>query len=249
MSENQIVTEELQITRSYLLPSLAISYSVAFLPLILTGLLLIDIGETFGQPVGLVGQLNTVSSLVGAIVAALMGVWSVRFTHKSLLLVGLMFFCVSAVGCSFSLNFTMLLITFSLTGFGFAMVIPMVFAIIGANLPLEKRTSAIGWISAISAFSYIFGAPIIGFIAKFGGWKWAYIGFVLPITFLGLMMAAQWIPSQSKSRVNHSASEGKYLEGFKMVFSNKSAIFCLVSYAFLVAGSQVQYFSSSFFRE
>jgi len=51
-------------TRLILL-SPVISTSVVWIPSLLAGNLLIDIGETFGQPVGVVGQLFTVTRIVG----------------------------------------------------------------------------------------------------------------------------------------------------------------------------------------
>jgi predicted MFS family arabinose efflux permease len=84
------------------LPSLVISY-FATSPLgIVTGLFLLKMAETFGVDKGFMGQINTFSSIVSVVFALLMGVLSVRLRHKSLLLIGLLFLGVSAVGCYFA---------------------------------------------------------------------------------------------------------------------------------------------------
>jgi hypothetical protein len=65
--------------RSYpgklVLPSLAIAGAPMEPPGILTNLLLIEIGLTFGCPIGLAGQIKTTSSTVG-IIMALIWDWS-----------------------------------------------------------------------------------------------------------------------------------------------------------------------------
>ena len=54
----------------------------------ITGLLLIDIALTFNQSVGVMGQIRTIGSLVGVIFALLMGVLSVKYNHKTLMVFG-----------------------------------------------------------------------------------------------------------------------------------------------------------------
>ena len=254
LNDNSRLTEENRSPRRLLLPSLALSNVVIQPPFILTGLLLIDIGDTFGYTVGVTGQLQTAAALVAAITALLMGVLSVRFKHKSLLLLGLLFFCISAFGCSFALNFNMMFITFSITGLGMAMVTPMIFALIGAHFPLKKRASTIGLVNASASLAYVIGAPIIGFIAGVGGeegWRWAFLGIVLPVSLLGFLMAVQGVPSPSLPRSSQPpGSKMKYLEGYKGVFANRSAIACFVGNAFAMAGFQViLVYSTSFYRE
>ena len=63
-SDHAVNTGEASSTRLILL-SLVVPTSVVWIPSLLPGLLLIDIGETFGQPVGVVGQLFTVTRIVG----------------------------------------------------------------------------------------------------------------------------------------------------------------------------------------
>jgi len=220
-------------------------------PILLAGLLLIDIGDTFGYPVGVTGQIHTAASIVGAIVSVLMGVWSVRYHHKSLLLLGLLFCCISTVGCAFSLNFTMLLLAFSITGIGGAMIDPMTFSLVGKHFPLEQRGRAVGWLFTGGPIAYIIGPPIIGFIAglAFGGWRGAFLGFVLPVSLLGLTMAKKGVPTPDQSPHPMRSKESVW-EGFKKVFANHSAMACLVGTIFSLAGLQaIVFYSISFFRE
>lgn len=251
MTEIIRLTEETRKPGRLLLPSLAISYFATVPPAILVSFLLIDIGNTFNRSVGVTGQIQTAASLVGAISAVLMGALSVRFNHKSLLLMGLLFISITALGCAFALNFAMMLIAFSLSGLAINTVEPMLFSLVGEHFPLEKRANAIGWIITGVALSSMIGTPIIGFIVslEFGDWRLAFLGYVLPVSLLGLAMAAKGVRSPSQ-RPHPKMIKGKYLEGFKGVFANHSAIACLVGAALSIAGFQaIVFYGISFFRQ
>lgn len=231
------------------LPSLAFSYFATGPMGVLTGLLLIDIAFTFEVSVGAMGQINTVYYVVAVIFALFMGALSVQFRHKSLLMLGLLSVTISALGCFLASSFNLMLMLYSISGVGTAMVTPMAITLIGDYLSLDRRTNAIGWIVASGALTYIIGAPVISFIASFGGWRFVLLGFVLPISLASLLLAFFGLPSESR---NHepAVSKGVYLRSFEGVLSNRSATACLAgnilrSIAFMV----VLLYGISFFRE
>lgn len=161
---------------------------------------------------------------------------------------GLLFISITALGCAFALNFAMMLIAFSLYGLGVCIVEPMLFSLVGEHFPLEKRANAIGWIITGVALSSLMGAPIYGFIVslEFGNWRIAFLGYVLPVSLLGLAMAAKGV----LSRPHPTMIKGKYLEGFKGVFANHSATMCLVGAALSIAGFQaIVLYGTSYFRQ
>jgi len=249
MIEKPVSTQEKRSPGKLVLPSLVLSRFATQPPAILTGLLLIDIGLTFECSVGVMGQIRTASGVASVVFALLMGALSVRFNHKSLLMIGLLFLSISALGSGLASNFGMMLVLYSITGLGVAMATPMGLTLVGEHFPLEKRPGAIGWIMTGAAVSYFICAPAIGFIADFGGWRSAFLGFVLPICVLALMLAAKGLPATSKSP--HSATSlGSYFEGFKRVFSNRSADACLVGTALSSAAwLALLLYSSSFNRQ
>ncbi len=229
--------------------SLVASGFATWIPMVLADLLLIDIGATFGRSVGVTGLILTFSSVAAVIFALLMGAFSVGFKHKSLLMIGLMFFTISALGCSFAPSFNVLLMFYSLNGVGFAMVTPMTLALVGEYFPIEKRTGAIAWLEIGLSLSFAIGAPVIGFIAGLGGWRWAFLGFLLPICIASLLMASKGLPSISRRR-QLTRNKENFLQGFKSFFSNRSAAACVVGTAFLNAGYQMIFlYFSSFLRE
>jgi len=144
MADNLGHVEEKGSRGRLFLPSLAFSYFAAGPLGVLVSLLLIDIGETFGVSEGVMGQINTLYSIVAVVIALLMGILSLRFKHKSLLLTGLLFISISALGCLVASDFNWMLVSYSLSGLGWAMVSPMCVTMIGEHFPLEKRASAVG---------------------------------------------------------------------------------------------------------
>lgn len=248
MSDHSPLTEKHSSGR-LVLPSLVASYFATSPPGILTGLLLIDIGLTFKVSVGVIGQINTLSSIVAVIFSLFMGALSVRFRHKSLLLIGILFLSISGLGCTLASNFDFMLLSYSLTGLALAVITPMTITLIGELFPLEKRASAVGWLVAGGALAYVIGAPVINFIAGLGGWRLAFLGFVLPISLASLFLAFAGLPSKSLSN-QPEASKTPYLEGFKEVLSNRSAVACLVGNVLrMVAFMAILIYGVSFFRQ
>lgn len=81
------------------------------------------------------------------------------------------------------------------------MVAPMVYTLIAAHLPLNRRARAIGWLFSGEALAATVGTPIIGIIAEAGGWRLAYLGFVLPIALISLVLTAKEVPSSPRNPI------------------------------------------------
>lgn len=242
-------TREESSSRRLLLPSLVISSFATQPPLIITGLLLIDIGLTFGYPVGVAGQIRTVSSIVSVIIALLMGILSFRFRHRTLLLVGLIFLSLSALGCCLSPSFPMMLLFYSLTGVGVAMITPMANTLIGEHFSLDRRSTAVGWNQAGTSIAFLIGSPLVSYIAGFGGWRTTFLTVYLPFSLIGLAISFMGIPRTPQNPIRITSEVG-YLDGFKKVFTNKSAIACLVGAMMAMASwSGNLTYTMSFFRQ
>jgi predicted MFS family arabinose efflux permease len=225
MRESSDLNEEKIQHGRLFLPSLFISYFAVGPLAVVVALFLIDMGSAFNVSVGVMGQINTLYSIAATIFALLMGVLSVRFKHKSLLLIGLCFILISALGCFLAPDFNIMFVSYSLSGVGWAVVSPMVVTLIGEHYPLEKRGNAIGWIVAGGALSYVIGPPLIALVAGFGGWRIAVLGFVIPVSLVSILLALLGLPSTSVSQ--QGAKQEDYLNSFKTILANKSAIACL----------------------
>jgi predicted MFS family arabinose efflux permease len=232
-----------------LIPSLFFSYFASGPLSVLVTLFLIDIGNTFKVSVGVMGQINTAYSLVAVVFGLLMGVLSIRFRHKSLLLLGLISISVSALGCFFALDFNFMLLAYSLSGLGWAMVSPMTSTLIGEFVPLEKRANAVGWVIAGGSAAYVVGAPAIALIAGFGGWRFPLLWFVVPVLLGSLVLAFVGLPSTSPSQQTTTGKEA-YFESYKEVLSNRSATACLLGDILRSAAfTAILAYAISFFRQ
>jgi predicted MFS family arabinose efflux permease len=213
---------------------------------ILTTLFLIEMSKTFGVNRGIMGQSNTFMSIVAVIFALAMGILSIRFSDRILILTGMFSYSISAIGCYFAWNFNSILVFYSLNGLAQAMVGPMTNALVGDYVPLEKRAAAIGWTTAAGSLAILIGAPIMGVLSGFGGWRITLPIFIIPVSLIALLLMGVSIPSPKQS-VKASVGSESYKESFMKVASNKSAIGCLVGNIFRVAvASALLFYGTAF---
>jgi len=209
--------------------AIIIASSVVMIPSFVSGVLLLDISDTFGLPLGVVAQIFTAASILGVISAIMLGMLTLRIRKKTLLIVGLITYTIFSVSCSLATTFTSMLVSFSLSGIGLAFVMPMSMSLVGEHLPMEKRASAIGWISSAIALPGLLIGPLIGIVVNFGGWRLAFIVFVLPVSVLGLLTVVRWIPVGNIGLESEQNNVG-LLSGFKEILNNRSAIASLIGY-------------------
>jgi predicted MFS family arabinose efflux permease len=232
------------------LPSLVLSRFATMPPGIIIGLLLIDIGETFGQTVGVTGQISTAASVVGVLSALLISALSIRFKPKSLLVGGLGFLVAATAGCILAPSFTLLLVIYALTGMAGSFVGPMAFTLVADHFPPERRANAISWIIAGMSAAYLTGTPVIGYISGFVGWRGSFLWFVLPIATLGLILAVRFVPSTPRVGPGEQGDGAGIMEGIRGVLTDTSAVACLAGTALISAAymAMVSY-APSFYRE
>lgn len=253
MRENEAMGKkkpiEMQSSSRLVLPALMLARFATQPSGLITGLLLIEIGNTFGTQVGITGQIRAISSTIALIFALLMGMLSVRFRKKSLLMIGLLCYVVSALGCSIAPNFNMMILTFSLSGIGMATVRPMASALAGEHIPLERRAKAIGWILAGGSISYLVGAPVISYIEGIGDWRMTFLGFMFPVSLLTMVVAYVGIPTKNE-KMSVMSGDWEFLEGFKRVFYSMSAVACLLGASLgMATWTATLTYSVSFFRQ
>jgi predicted MFS family arabinose efflux permease len=143
-------------------------------------------------------------------------------------------YSTAAVGCYLAWSLNAVLIFYSVNGVAQAMIGPMTNALVGDNVALEKRASAIGRINAAGSLAFVIGAPVMGFLSGFGGWRVAALMFIIPFSLVALLFVGGCVPlSKQNSRARNENSA--YGKGFTSVLSNRSATGCLVGNAFRVA--------------
>ena len=158
-------------------------------------LLLIDIAQSFNTSIGTMGQIRTSAAIITVVMAFFSGILSVQINPKTLLLTGLSFYIVSSIGCYLAQSFSTMLVSYSLSGIGLALVYPMVMALIGEYIPLEKRPHVIGYFIAGSAFSFFVGGPVFSFLTQYGGWRSTFLYYILPIAIFSTILFLVVLPS------------------------------------------------------
>ena len=152
--------------RGLTLPTLIVSISSIDPPGLIISMSLIEVAASFGVSVGLAGQIRSIGSVLAIAVALAMGVLSVRYSYKTLLLTGLLVNLVSVLCCSFAPTFSLLLICFSTVGLVTSLVTPMVFSYIGETYNEERRPQVVGIVAAVRTVSYLVMVQLIGVVVS-----------------------------------------------------------------------------------
>jgi predicted MFS family arabinose efflux permease len=213
--------------KSLLFLALGLSMGTGGPPAVSLSLLLIDIADSINVPVSTLGQISSVSSLLSIFMALIMGVFSVKYSHKTLLSSGLAIMVLSIIGTSVSSNYTSILILYSAVGIGYSMVLPMVTTYIGELYPPEGRTKVMGRLIAVRSIVSFLAPLVTGYILAWSSWRVAYASFNLSLILLSLALVVWIIPADDSKR----EGEVSQLAGIIAVLRNRSAL------AFLLAGA------------
>ncbi len=214
---------------------------------VIVGLLLLDIALTFQIAVGVASQFVMISKIAAVATGLLMGVLSVRFRHKLLLLIGSSLIIVGSLGCFLAPSFDLMRLFYPLDGVGSVIVIAMALALIGECLPLEKRAKAVSYVVAGGALAFVIGGPAFSAITGIGGWRAVFGWYILPVSvasFLLVFLFAPSTPTSEKKQVNKRA----YVNSFKQVLLTKSAFFCLVGTLLFLGHRTWSVFAMTFYR-
>jgi len=235
----------------FFVPSLIIVGFVTGLSVPMLSLLTIDIARTFfgnAEPATLaaVAQIGTVNSAAEVLFALLMGILAVRFRSKPLLLLGVAFMFISAVGGYFAPTLPLLQFFYALEGGGTVIIGITSSTLIGEFVPSLRKAKVVSYLWAVGSVATLAGIPLIGTITNFGGWQLNFLLLVLPFSVLGLSLAYFGLPA--KPREKQVASKKTYLSAFSQVLKNKSAFFCLIAGTLGVAGN-VSVFAIAFYRQ
>ena len=234
------------------LPSLAIAlFSVNITNATIT-IVAVDIAKTFfdsanASAVAAVSQLNTVNAVAEVIFALLLSILAIRFRHKPLLLVGVIFVVISAVGSFLAPTLLSLMLFNAVEGIGSIIVTVLAFTVLGDSLPANKKTNAISYLRTVGPAAGLVGTFLIGFITNFGGWRSNFLFLALPASAAGLILTSFVLPSKPREKPAAN-KQNPYVRSFKQVFTNRSATALLVASLLTVAGTQVAIFAIAFYR-
>jgi MFS family permease len=233
--------------------------SLLFLPVLLLALFsvvcifpvffsnsLVNIASSLDLTVGNASQVLVISQFLGLVVGFIMGFLTVRFDYKSLFLFGVLFFGVGTLGWFFAPNFASLLFFSLFLGIGSAMTGIVVLALIGDFLPLERQGMAVGLTVGVGSIANLIMPQVTSIITISVGWRGVLLWFIFPMAVVSLLFG--FFVLRSEPRKKQSANKTQYSEAFKQIFSNKSALACIIGTAFVWFSFLVPVYAVSFFR-
>ena len=209
-------------------------------------LLMIEIAESLNVPVATLGQISSFSSFLSIIMAIIMGVLSVRYSHKILLSTGLVLICASIIGTSLSTSYTSILVLYSLLGIGYSMVSPMVTTYIGQLYPPEGRTEVMGRLISVRSIVSFLAPLITGYVLARSNWRIAYFSFNIALTVVSLIRVYISIPRGNDQQTGNPDQ----LAGIAAVLRNSSAsAFLLAAALGITPFMAIQVFNGSYLRQ
>ena len=191
---------------------------------------IVDISATFHILPGTVAQLDSLIAVSSVATALMLAAFGSRLKYKSIVMAGILFIALCAVGFFLAPTFQVAQLIVPLNGIGSVMIVVTTQTFIGNYYPLRKRAKAIGLVAAVGTLANAIGSPIVGFMTGIGGWRSVFIWFMLPAALFSLVFVFLAFPHNPPILL--TVKKEPFLRGFRAVFSNKSAVACLVA-AFL----------------
>ncbi len=230
MSSPISLEENTRPTRLLLLGLLSSVFAVNVID-VFAPLLYPEIAATFGITVGTAVQLSAFSSAAGVITGLALSAFSIKFRYKTLLMAGVFAIVICVLGVFLAPNFLFAQLFYALNGVGSVIVGVMAPTLIGELYPLEKKATRVSWLAATGVLAVLIGNPVTGIIASAGGvasWRSAILWFMLPATSVSLLLVAFLVPRKPLLNPVDIRKE-PFLNGYKEIFTNRSARGCLTN--------------------
>jgi predicted MFS family arabinose efflux permease len=242
-------TEEAHVEKSSVrrlfLPALVLANVSAFLILPLFNLNLLDIAKTFHVTVGTAGQAIAIGRIVGLVVGLALGVLSVRFKHKPIYFLGIALVALGYAGLYLAKDFAIFVFFNCIQGAGIPMIVIMSVTIVGDFLVKEKRGRAVGFLTSALYLALFFGYPITGYIAGAVGWKSIIVLWMIPFVLSSFVLSFFALRSNA---IQQPSAVKSYAGAFKQVFSNKSAVACILAAMCAFISAQINVYTPTFLR-
>src|SRR4030066_536884 len=109
---------------------------------------IVDIAETFSVLPGTVAQLDSFIAISAVVTALLLAGFGPRFRYKTLVMIGILFIAVCAIGLFLAPTFPITQLIVLLNGIGSVLIVVTSQTFIGNSYPLGRKAKAIGWVAA-----------------------------------------------------------------------------------------------------
>ncbi|MBU6259845.1 MAG: MFS transporter [Burkholderiales bacterium] len=203
-----------------LLPVLFIGVFMAALDTAIIGPAIPALREAFGVDNRRVGLVMIVFILCSLSSTALMANLSDRHGRRPVFLGSVTLFALGSLLIAASPRFWMLLVGRAIQGAGGGGIIPTASAVIGDQLPPDKRGRALGLIGATYGMAFVLGPPLAAALLVVASWHWIFL-INLPIAAAVLWLGHQALP---RRRVQPAANAPLDLAGIVLVFALLSSL-------------------------
>src|SRR5688572_1254124 len=149
--------------------------------------------EEFHVDVASAGWLVTAYLIVMAAIQPVAGKLGDLFGRRRLIIGGLVVFGIASIGAAVAPGLEMLLFFRLLQAFSGALSLPNGVALLREIIPVARRASSFGMVSAATSLAAAAGPPIGGFLLQGAGWRALFFANV-PIVLLALVLGWQAIP-------------------------------------------------------
>lgn len=207
---------------------------------------LFDVAASFSISVGTASQLFNINRFAGLLTGIIMSALTIRFKLKPLLLAGIGIYGIGLLGAALSLNFTTMMIFQFFLGMGGPAVTILVYALIGANLPVQKRGGAIAIIWATAFVTSVIANLLAGAVVQAFGWRQLLLYIYFPISLATLSLS--FLVISSKPFKDQTTVKPEFKRAFKEILSTKSAIGCLAAVTSVFFLATTTYYAPTFLR-
>ncbi|MGY0020377.1 MFS transporter [Streptomyces sp. YJ-C3] len=118
--------------------------------------------------------------------------------RRSVLAVGLVVFTLASAAAALADSGTALVVARTVQGAGAALVLPASLAVVAADLPERRRSTAVGLWTASLAVALALGPVIGGFVTEHWGWSWVFL-LNVPFGALALLLVPA-VPAAGRRR-------------------------------------------------
>ncbi|MDE2372086.1 MAG: MFS transporter [Burkholderiales bacterium] len=209
-----------------LLPVLFIGVFMAALDTAIIGPAIPALREAFGVDNRRIGLVMIVFILLSLSSTALMANLSDRRGRRPVFLGSVALFAFGSLLIAASPSFWMLLVGRAVQGAGGGGIIPTASAVIGDQLPPDKRGRALGLVGATYGMAFVLGPPLAALLLVVASWHWIFL-INLPIAAVVIWLGAQALPRREAAAAARAATNAQApldLAGIVIVFALLSSL-------------------------
>jgi EmrB/QacA subfamily drug resistance transporter len=180
-----------------ILVALMLGAFVAILNQTLLNVAIPHIMNDLGVSANTVQWLSTGYMLVNGIAIPITAYLIEKFGTRKLLIMAILLFTLGSLVCSFSANFSMLMVGRVIQACGAGIIMPLLMTVFFVIFPPEKRGKAMGIMGIVMIFAPAVGPTLSGWLIGHYSWRLLF-DIVIPIGILDLILSFLWMKDVTK---------------------------------------------------